>query len=162
MSGEEHSYGGPVTVEIEAQRAYGSQAPDVVSTMADLTDPDERGRLTPAALTGLLRIAELWHLTDAEVVALLGDSISVPTLRRWRRRPPATLSVDQLERCSLIAGIHRALGVLLSPEHAHAWVTRPNSGPLYGGRRPLDVMIRGRMSGLAAVRRHLDAVRGGG
>ena len=150
-----------MALTLREETAYAASSPDRVTPLAELADPAVRTRLTESAITGLLRIAELWGLTDREVVALLGESISIPTLRRWRHRPPATLSVDQLERCSLIAGIHRALGILLSPENAHAWVRTPNTGPLYQGHAPLHVMIHGRMAGLAAVRRHLDAVRGG-
>lgn len=36
-----------------------------------------------------------------------------------------------------------------------------NKGPLFEGRRPIDVMIEGGIPKLLLVRRHVDALRGG-
>ncbi|MFA7323788.1 MAG: hypothetical protein WC005_05460 [Candidatus Nanopelagicales bacterium] len=150
-----------MAVAVREVRAYSSAPADAAGTLVDLSDPEVRRRLAPAAVTGVLAIASQWQITDKDLVALLGESISIPTLRRWRKTPPASMSVDQLERCSLLAGIHLALNIILSSENANRWVKTPNSGPLYGDRPPLEFMIHGRMAALQATRRHLDGVRGG-
>jgi hypothetical protein len=45
---------------------FGPSAPN-------LSDPSTRGRLTPSAVDGMVRLAEIWRLTGPEVCALLGD-----------------------------------------------------------------------------------------
>lgn len=126
----------------------------------DLLDPATRRRLTRSALPALLRLASAWGLTDQQTADLLGG-VSLSTLRRWRKAGPDDLGVDGLTRASYLLGIYRALHVLLDEANADRWMTRPNAAPLFGGRTPLDVVLRGGIPALDAVRRHLDGVRGG-
>ncbi|HWZ66943.1 MAG TPA: hypothetical protein VNW89_03855, partial [Stellaceae bacterium] len=42
-------------------------------TVPNLADPVMRTRLTPASVDGVVRLAEIWRLTGAEVCSLLGD-----------------------------------------------------------------------------------------
>jgi len=127
----------------------------------DLADQGSRARVTPAAIEGVMRLAEIWRLTGAEARALLGD---VPE-RTWFRMKNGTwkgaLSQDTLTRVSLLVGIFKGLRLLFSEPLCDEWVRLPNRGPLYGGRRPLDAMIEGGIPTMLAVRRHIDALRGG-
>jgi uncharacterized protein (DUF2384 family) len=126
----------------------------------DLLDPAARRRLTRSAVPALLTLASAWDLTDQRAADLLGG-VSLSTLRRWKKAPPDDLGVDGLTRASYLLGIYRALHVILDDANADAWLTLPNSGPMFGGRTPLDVITRGGIPAMERVRVHLDAVRGG-
>ncbi len=120
-----------------------------------------RRPLGPAAMRTFARIAEAWGLSAAEQQRLLG--ISAPsTFYRYRKDAPETLSPDLLERLSYLFGIYKALQILLRDEHADRWVRQPNDNPLFGGRPPLDRMLRGQVADLYVVRQYLDWQRGGG
>jgi hypothetical protein len=116
-----------------------------------------------AGLRAFARIAELWGLSVDEQIRLLGGPAR-STFFQWRKHPAkAKVPRDVLERISNVLGIYKALAILLpEPSAADAWVRRPNAAPPFGGRSALDRMLAGNVADLNAVRRYLDAVRGGG
>ena len=128
----------------------------------NLADPTTRLRLTPAAIDGILKLAEIWRLTSAEACALLGD-ISERSWFRMKKgeRASGSLSQDTLTRMSALIGIFKGLRLLFSEPLSHEWIRLPNKGPLYAGRRPLDALIKGGIPKMLEVRRHIDALRGG-
>lgn len=71
------------------------------------------------------------------------------------------LSQDTLTRVSALLGIYKGLRLFFSQPLADEWVKRPNNGPLFEGRRPIDLMIEGGVPELLAVRRHVHALLGG-
>lgn len=129
---------------------------------ASLGSPDA-ARLAPAGLRAFIRIAGLWGLTVDEQLILLGAPPR-STFFSWRKSPErANLSRDTLERISNILGIYKALQILFpEPSAADAWVRKPNAAAPFAGRPALDRMLAGNVSDLNAVRRYLDAIRGGG
>ncbi len=125
-------------------------------------DPDSA---SPVAVKAVLRIAERWQLTEADLAILM--NVSVPTVSRWKRGLKQTgavstrLGPDALDRASYLLGIYKALHILLpNPAQADGWVRRPNTNALFEGRSPLTRMLGGRMRDLALVRQHLDGWRG--
>lgn len=135
-----------------------SATPD--ERLPNLADPADRRRLTPAALRGFLRLAEIWGLDAAEATALLGG-ISERSWYRLRRQQGEMLSQDMLMRISLLVGTYKALHILFSQPLADDWVRLGNAGPLFAGQVPLELMIRGGIPAMLRVRQHLDALRGG-
>ncbi len=127
----------------------------------NLADPATRERLTPAAVDGVVRLAEIWRLTSAEICALLGDVSDRTWFRMKKGQWAGALPQDALTRVSILTGIFKGLRLLLSEPLSDEWVRLPNKGPLYGGRRPLDVMIEGGIPRMLEIRRHIDALRGG-
>jgi len=127
----------------------------------NLADPVTRERLTPAAVDGVVRLAEIWRLTSAEVCALLGDVSERTWFRMKKGEWSGALSQDTLTRVSALVGVFKGLRLLFSEPLSDEWVRLPNKGPLYGGRRPLDAMIEGGIPKMLEVRRHIDALRGG-
>lgn len=118
--------------------------------------------VTGSLLPSILKIFRQWRLTAAQQMILLGLG-SEETLCSWKRQPDkAKLTRDQLERTSYILGIFKSLQVLL-PEQTQAdrWLATPNDNSLFKGTKPLDHMLAGQVSDLAAVRNFLDAERGG-
>jgi len=127
----------------------------------NLSKAAARNRLTPAAVEGMVRLAEIWRLTGPEICALLGD-VSERTWSRMKKGEwSGTLSQDTLTRISVLLGLFKGLRLLFSQTLSDEWVRLPNKGQLYGGRRPLDVMIEGGIPRMMEVRRHIDALRGG-
>ena len=120
-------------------------------------------RMAAAGLRAFGRIAELWRLSVDEQLCLLGQP-SRSTYFAWRKHPErARLPRDTLERLSNLLGIYKSLQILLpDAAAADAWVRQPNLAAPFGGRSALQSMMAGNVSDLNAVRRYLDAVRGGG
>jgi hypothetical protein len=113
-----------------------------------------------AGLRAFVRIAELWHLSIAEQLTLLGLS-SRSTFFKWRKERQVRLPRDTLERISYILGIYKALQLLLPDTRAaDEWVRRPNESAVFGGRSALDRMLSGNVADLYIVRQYLDAQRG--
>jgi len=113
-----------------------------------------------AGLRAFARIAELWHLSVAEQLTLLGIQ-SRSTYFKWRKDAHARVPRDTLERLSYLLGIYKSLQLLLPDiEAADQWIRRPNAEPLFGGRSALDRMLSGNVADLYQVRQYLDAQRG--
>jgi hypothetical protein len=128
---------------------------------ADLSDPDTRRRLSPAAIKGFLGIMEKWGLRDPEARQLLGG-ISTGSYYALKKEPKGrALDQDRLTRISLLIGIFKALNILYSQKLADAWMTLPNTNPMFRGITPLAYIMQRGQPGMVHVRQLLDARRGG-
>jgi hypothetical protein len=129
-------------------------------TAVDLSTKENRTRLSPGAIKGLIRIATQWNLRDDDTRVLLGgmSTGSFYTLKDQRAK---TLHVDQFTRVSLLVGIYKALNILYSQKLADAWMTLPNTNPIFGGDLPLNYLKKGGIPAFLRVRQLLDARRGG-
>lgn len=118
--------------------------------------------LSAAGLRAFFNIARDWGLSTDEQMVLLGAP-GRSTFFKWKSAPEAAdLKRDTLERLSYLLGIYKALQILLpAATAADAWVKKPNSAPLFGGKSALDRMLGGNVADLIAVRQYLDARRGG-
>ena len=126
----------------------------------DLSRKDNRARLSPAAIRGLFRLARHWGLRDEDTRVLLGG-MSNGSFYGLKQRSNKTLDEDQLTRVSLLVGIYKALNILYSAKLADAWMTRPNTNPMFGGDAPLSYAKKGGIPALLRIRQLLDARRGG-
>lgn len=126
----------------------------------DLSKKENRSRLSPAAIKGLLRIARRWKLRDEDTRDLLGG-MSNGSFYAVKGRATKILDTDQLTRVSLLIGIYKALNILYSTKLADAWITLPNTNPMFGGDSPLNYLKRGGIPAFVRVRQLLDARRGG-
>lgn len=124
--------------------------------LADLTDLDERARLSASAIQGFVKIAQKWGLTEVQAQGLL--EVDAPTYGAWQADPYSTvLTQDTLTRISLAIGIFKALNTCFGRQLADQWVTRKNTGALFAGQAPIDFMIAHGQPGMWQVRRELDA-----
>lgn len=125
-----------------------------------LRDPKVRGGMSSAAVRLFLKLADHWSLAVDQRLALLGD-ISRQTYHNWQKGKVGTLSRDQLERISLLLGMHKGLKLLFADEAAGLrWFKSSNRDLPFGGAAPLDRALRGGIDDLYAVRRYIDAWRG--
>ena len=125
----------------------------------------DRRRLSAPGLRTFLKIADLWGFNEEQRCLVLGDP-SRSTYHNWCKQAGEngafTLGVDVLTRISAMLGIHQALSALVSDEHDGVeWLRQPHHGIVFGGHPPLHLITSGTLNGLMAVRRFLDAARGG-
>lgn len=127
----------------------------------DLSDVQERRRLSESAIRVFVNIVEKWELTEAQARGLLGG-VASSTFHAWKTKPKGKqLDQDTLMRISLTIGIYKALNIYFNKPLADRWITLGNRGPLFGGQSPLEYMLRSGQPGMIDVRRMLDAWRGG-
>ena len=131
--------------------------PDII----DLSSKEERKRLSASGLKALFNIAECWKLRSEEVRELLGGVANGSYFEMKKNPEGKILDADQMYRVSYLIGIFKALNILHSQSLADEWVRLPNSNRIFGGRTPLEYMVRGGVSAMQTVRRLLDARRGG-
>jgi uncharacterized protein (DUF2384 family) len=105
-----------------------------------------------------VNLFKVWNLSDAEACTLLGG-MSSRTWARWKDGNIGRIDRDLRMRMAHLMGIHKGLRYLFKdPARGYAWIRKPNSA--FGGQSALDLMLRGDMSDLSAVREWIDAERG--
>jgi hypothetical protein len=125
-----------------------------------LGDARQREKLSGSAIRLFMKLADVWQLNVDQRCRLLGD-ISKPTYHNWQNGKFGTLSRDQIERISLLLGIHRGLKLLFADDAAGMrWLKSANADIPFGERSPLERALRGSVNDLYAVRRYIDAWRG--
>ena len=129
-------------------------------TAVDLSSKEVQTRLSRSAVAAFFKIAQAWQLRDESARRLLGG-ISNGAFYELKRGHNKTLDQDRLTRVSLIVGIFKALNVLYSSKLADAWMSLPNSNPMFEGETPLIYLIKGGVPALLRVRQLLDSRRGG-
>lgn len=138
-------------------------SPPVVD--ASRFDAANRRRLSGPGLRTFVTIANEWRLTELErmrALGLPGRSTYYNWLGKAQSGQSITLPLDTLLRISAMLGIYKALHIIFGHEaEGVEWLKSPNSGPLFGGQRPLDLVTSGTQDGLLLVRRYLDGWRGG-
>jgi hypothetical protein len=141
------------TIQIPQVAGYNFEA------APNLAEPSVRKRLSPSAVKGFFRLTSRWHIRDEDARLLLGG-ISSGSFYALKKNPRA-LDQDTLTRISLLLGIFKALNILYSSRLADAWITLPNTNPMFSGASPLTYMVRFGQPGMMHVRQLLDARRGG-
>ncbi len=130
------------------------------SAFPNLGNPDERKRLSPAAMRAFFNIARHWRVRDEDARLLLGG-VSNGTFYSWKSGAAKQLEQDRLLRISYLIGIFKSLNILFSEALADRWVQLPNSNDVFQNSTPLAYMLRGGAPAMDTVRRLLDARRGG-
>lgn len=128
--------------------------------LPDLVAAPTRSRLSRPAIEAFFAIVEKWDLRNEDAMALLGGT-SHGRYYELKKNRKGLLSQDELTRVSLLIGIFKALNILFSQPLANQWTSRPNSNPMFNDLAPLELLIRGGVPGMIAVRRLLDSRRGG-
>lgn len=128
--------------------------------LPDLSQLEERRRLSPAAARAFFNIVKRWGIRDEDARQLLGG-ISSGAYYEFKKRPGRVLNEDRLRRISYLIGIFKALNILYGTQLADSWVQLANTNPLFSGRTPLAYMLEGGTLAMEFVRRLLDARRGG-
>lgn len=124
-----------------------------------LTPLSETAQIS-AVVKAIVRTADAWQLTNAEAAALFDVPIAT-----WNRMKAGVykgnLDQDKVTRASLIIGLFKGLRLLFHGPLTYGWPKAANSGPDFGGKSPIDLMISGGIPAMLRVRQHIDALRGG-
>lgn len=126
----------------------------------DLSDQQERERLSTGALQSFFNIMSHWKIKDEDARKLLGG-IGNGTYYDYKKNPQRVLDQDKLTRISYLIGVFKALNMLNGQNLADRWIQMPNRNRIFGGQTPLTYMIKGGTPAMQIVRRLLDARRGG-
>jgi len=126
----------------------------------DLSSKDAQDRLSAPAVAAFFKIGSAWGLLDESARQLLGG-VSNGMFYQLKRGHKKKLDQDKLTRISLLIGIFKALNILYRRKLADAWISLPNTNPMFKGETPLEYMIKGGVPALMRVRQLLDARRGG-
>jgi uncharacterized protein (DUF2384 family) len=125
-----------------------------------MTHPrQEKAEMAVVAAKAFSRIADEWKLSIEEAAAIA--EVSTSTWKRAKAGTAFEMTQDQLLRMSALVGIYKALNIYFDKPLASDWITRPNTGPLFQGKRPVDAMLEGGLPTFLTVRNYLDALRGG-
>lgn len=138
-----------------------------LQSVAQLTEPQNGSldnyddeRVSQVAAKAYARIADIWKLNNT----IAADLISVSP-RTWARMKSGNwsgkLNRDQLMRVSAITGIYKGLHLYFSDGLADQWTRLRNTGPLFSGHAPIDIMLEGGLASLLDTRNYIDALRGG-
>ncbi|MER9138663.1 MbcA/ParS/Xre antitoxin family protein [Mesorhizobium sp. M0830] len=139
------------------------QLQSIVTTPAaagSVISDDEAGALARTTVN----LFKAWNLTDLEACILLGGMSARTWARwktgaRWKEGGIGRIDRDLRTRMAHLMGIHKGLRYLFTePARGYAWIRKPNAA--FGGQSALDLMLRGEISDLAAMREWLDAERG--
>ncbi|OWX98496.1 antitoxin Xre-like helix-turn-helix domain-containing protein [Thioclava sp. IC9] len=114
-------------------------------------------RMAAVAFQAYTRIVAFWGLSEKEA-ASLADMAESEWTRAKARDFAGELTRDQLLRLSAVVGIYEALELYFSEPLARSWFTRPNTGHLFGGRRPVVTAIEGGLPQILAIRTYLDGL----
>ena len=110
-----------------------------------------------AAIVGFIRIMELWGASNSQMRRILG-SPPERTFYVWKAGRVKRLPEDTLRRIGYVAGVFKALQMLYSDTaQADAWIIKPNRH--FAGQSPMERMVAGDVTDLAAVRNYVDAAR---
>ncbi|WP_343313729.1 MbcA/ParS/Xre antitoxin family protein [Brucella sp. BE17] len=105
-----------------------------------------------------VNLFKAWKLSDAEACTLLGD-MAPRTWARWKDGSVGRIDRDLRMRMAHLMGIHKGLRYLFrEPSRGYDWIRKPNVA--FGGMSALDLMLRGELSDLEAMRAWLNAERG--
>lgn len=108
----------------------------------------------------VVKACDLWNLTNREAAQLFDVPIAT-----WNRMKAGDfkgrLDQDKRMRASLIVGIFKGLRLFFNGPLTYQWPKAVNTGPLFSGRTPVDLMIEGGIPVMMKVRRYLDGLRGG-
>lgn len=127
------------------------------SEIVFVNDIESRAALLAPGLRSFFRLAEEWHLSEAEQIILLGTPAS-SDLKAWRHGEIASANDETLYRISYLLGIYKAIHILLqNPSRGKDWLRAPNKAALFAGTSALDTMLSGDVADLARVRAYLDA-----
>ncbi len=123
-------------------------------------DPLSDADLAAVGIKAFTRIAKAWKLS-ADDASRLADVAP----RTWQRMASGEwtgqLTQDQLLRLSALVGVYKGLHLYFNDDLADRWPTRPNTGPLFQGQKPVTVMQGGGLPAIIDVRGYIDAIRGG-
>jgi hypothetical protein len=124
---------------MEGAAAMSKMLEDPPDVQHFVNEEEAREQISQAILERYWAIAEKWHLSQEQGVALLGGD-------------DPTMTDDAFERYQYVVTIYKGLHVALCDDCADEWMTGPNSGSLFDGGTPLQHALGHGTTGLLEIR----------
>jgi hypothetical protein len=121
----------------------------------DLHSPEDRARVSPAALRLFLDLMRQWEIEDTDARTLLGRVTAEEFERLRSNTHSEVLDPSKLKRIACLVSIWRELTLLHGPHVAGEWIRLPNSHPMFCRVRPLNFMLIGGAQAMSNVLRLL-------
>lgn len=129
----------------------------IAKTPANITSSEITDAEGEALARTTVNLFRQWDITDAQACTLLGD-MSSRTWSRWKEGQIGRIDRDRKTRMAHLMGVHKGLRYLFKEaSRGYSWIKMPNTA--FGGLSALDLMLRGELSDIAAMREWLDAER---
>lgn len=102
-------------------------------------------------LPAVFRVLDAWGVSNRERAAILGlDSES--TMYTWKRKPPARLTSEKLERLAHILWIYELLHALFGDgPAADDFFHRPNAAAPFNGVKPVELLSSGSFAAIHTI-----------
>lgn len=148
----EQSLGG--VTQPSSRTSPGSSVSDSEGYVRDyIANPDYVAQVATEAYA---RIVEAWKLDDLDARKML--DVDLDTWIQIKNETwSGVLNQQQLMRISAIIGLYKALHSCFNEDLADRWIKRPNTGWIFSGRKPVDVMIEGGLPVMMKTRRYIIA-----
>ena len=114
--------------------------------------------IDPAAvLPAVFRVLDAWGVSNRDRATILGlDSES--TLYAWKRKPPARLASEKLERLAHILWIYELLHALFGEgPAADNFFHRTNTAAPFNGAKPMELLSSGSFAAIHTIYQWLVA-----
>lgn len=118
-----------------------------------------RKELTPVALQSVVQRFSRWKIAPRLASRLMNvdeGTWSSIVYGSWK----GTLSVEQLERASVLVALDKELRQTFEQTLADGWLTARHEELPFRGRRPIDLMAAGGLSAFQTVRKYLKSLKG--
>ena len=99
-------------------------------------------------------IVEAWKLDDSDARKML-DVNHQTWMQIKNGKWSGLLDQEQLMRVSAVIGLYKALHSCFRSDLADCWIKRPNTGRIFSGRKPVDVLIEGGLPTMLETRHYL-------
>ena len=101
-------------------------------------------------------IVKAWRLDDSDAEKMLAIDSSA-WVRIKNEKWNGLFDEEQLMRISAVIALYKALHSCFNNDLADRWIKRPNTGSIFSGRKPIDIMIEGGLPAMLKTRRYLIA-----
>jgi hypothetical protein len=121
-------------------------------------DKSQQSKLDITGLKAAFNILDEWGCSPEQSMLILDMNRS--TYDDYRQDINKTsLSDEQLKRVSYILNIHAALRLTFdNPENLYGFMSMNNHNAFFDGRKPIDVIVSGRLDALSDTFKHIDSL----
>ena len=127
-----------------------------VHALSEDFHPSEQQR-TQAGIEAYLRLCETWKLsgdTAAKIVLVDADTWEHMRKGRWKGH----LNDEQKIRIGALFELYQGLHNFFGEPIADRWVTMDNKGPLFHGKKPIQVMLENGLPTMVEVVDYVDGL----
>lgn len=127
-----------------------------VNVLSDDFRPTEQLQAR-AGVEAYFRLCEAWNLSDdisARIVSVDADTWYLMKIGKWKGH----LNEEQKIRIGALFELYQGLHHFFGEPIADQWVTMNNKGPLFHGKKPIQVMLENGLPTMVEVVNYVDGL----